>query len=49
MPIAERLALSGETLVVVGSRNEASTFPYGFFQGWKLNTNIGRFERFARQ
>ena len=49
MPIAERSALSGETLVVVGSRNEASTFPYGFFQAWKLNTNTGRFERFARQ
>jgi hypothetical protein len=49
MPIAERAALSGETLVVVGSRNEASTFPYGFFQAWKLNPNTGRFERFARQ
>lgn len=49
MPIAERAALSGETLVVVGSRNESSTFPYGFFQAWKLNPNTGRFERFARQ
>lgn len=49
IPIAERSALSGETLVVVGSRNEASTFPYGFFQAWKLNQNTGRFERFARQ
>lgn len=48
MPIAERSA-SGETLVVVGSRNESSTFPYGFFQAWKLNPNTGRFERFARQ
>ncbi|MBI3184664.1 MAG: hypothetical protein HYZ28_21215 [Myxococcales bacterium] len=49
MPIAERAALDGETLVVVGSRNESSTFPYGFFQAWKLNSNTGRFERFARQ
>jgi len=49
MPIAERSALSGDTLVVVGSRNESSTFPYGFFQAWKLNPNTGRFERFARQ
>jgi hypothetical protein len=49
MPIAERAALEGETLVVVGSRNESSTFPYGFFQAWKLNSNTGRFERFARQ
>lgn len=48
MPIAERAALDGETLVIVGSRNESSTFPYGFFQAWKLNSNTGRFERFAR-
>lgn len=49
MPLAERAALEGETLVVMGSRNEASTFPYGFFQAWKLNPNTGKFERFARQ
>ncbi len=49
MPIAGRAALEGETLIVVGSRNESSTFPYGFFQAWKLNSNMGRFERFARQ
>lgn len=49
MPLGERSALSGETLVVVGSRNEASTFPYGFFQAWKLNPNTGRFERFSRK
>lgn len=49
MPIAERASLDGETLVIVGSRNESSTFPYGFFQVWKLNSNTGRFERFVRQ
>ncbi|AKT42521.1 hypothetical protein [Chondromyces crocatus] len=49
MPIAERASLAGETLVIVGSRNDAGTFPYGFFQAWKLNSNTGRFERFARQ
>jgi len=49
MLISERAALSGETLVVVGSRSDAGTFPYGFFQAWKLNSNTGRFERFARQ
>jgi hypothetical protein len=49
MPIPERAALEGETLVVVGSRSDADTFPYGFFQAWKLNSNTGRFERFARQ
>jgi hypothetical protein len=34
--------LDGETVVVVGSRNEADTFPNGFFQAWKLNSNTGR-------
>lgn len=49
MPISDRTSLQGETLIVMGSRNEASTFPYGFFHLWKLNTNTGRFERFVRQ
>lgn len=49
MPLAARTALDGETLVVVGSRSDSGTFPYGFFQAWKLNSNTGRFERFARQ
>ena len=35
--------LSGETLVVVGSRDESATFPYGFFKWWKLDTNTGTF------
>ena len=49
IPIAERATLAGETVVVMGSRNEASTFPYGFFQAWKLNTNTGQFQRLARE
>jgi hypothetical protein len=49
MSVAERASLSGGTVIVVGSRNEADTFPYGFFQAWKLNTNTGRFERLARE
>ena len=48
VPVGERTRVEGETLVVVGSRGEASTFPHGFFQAWKLNLNTGRFERFAR-
>jgi hypothetical protein len=48
LPIRERAALDGETLVVVGSRADAETFPYGFFQTWKLNSNTGRFERLER-
>lgn len=49
LPIPERATIEGETLVVVGSRSDAITFPYGFFQAWKLNSNTGRFERLARQ
>ena len=26
-------------------RDEADTFPYGFFKAWKLDTNTGRFDR----
>ncbi len=48
LPISDRARLDGETIVVVGSRNEAATFPNGFFQAWKLNTNTGRFGRLAR-
>lgn len=49
MAVPERTSLEGETLVVVGSRSESDTFPYGFFHAWKLNSNTGRFERFARR
>lgn len=48
LPVPERAKLEGDTLLAVGSRNEASTFPYGFFDTWKLNSNTGRFERFPR-
>lgn len=48
MPISARTALEGDTIVIVGSRDEADTFPNGFFLVWKLNTNTGRFERLAR-
>lgn len=40
-----RLSLEGETLVVVGSRNEGETFPYGFFSWWTLDTNTGKFSK----
>lgn len=41
----ERMKIEGETLVVVGYRNNAETFPYGFFKWWLLNKNIGQFEQ----
>lgn len=41
----ERTALQGETVVVVGSKGEGSTFPWGYFKMWKLESNTGRFEK----
>ncbi len=38
-----RMSLEGETIVVVGNRGEAMTFPYGFFKWWKLEHNLGSF------
>ena len=46
MPISDRIAITGETLIVVGSRDELATFPSGFFKWWKLETNTGNFEIF---
>jgi hypothetical protein len=43
MQLTGRMALEGETLVVVGSRSDSDTFPYGFFRWWRLNTNTGAF------
>jgi hypothetical protein len=45
MLIAERMALTGETSLIIGGRGEADTFPYGYFKIWILNANTGRFER----
>ena len=46
MGLHGRVGLEGRTFVVVGSRNDADTFPYGFFKWWELNTDTGHFETF---
>jgi hypothetical protein len=40
----DMIKLDGETVVVVGYRNNAETFPYGFFKWWKLDRNTRNFE-----
>ncbi len=45
--IEERMTLDDRILVVTGSRGEGETFPYGYFKVWRLNPNIGAFERFT--
>jgi hypothetical protein len=46
MSLDRRIGLAGEILVTVGYRNQAETFPYGFFKWWRLNANTGEFEQF---
>lgn len=46
MGIGNRVKLEGSTVLVIGRRGEAETFPNGFFAWWKLETNTGRFEQF---
>jgi hypothetical protein len=43
--IADRLAIRGDTTVIIGNRGGSETFPYGYFRAWTLDTNTGRFER----
>ncbi|HZS17710.1 MAG TPA: hypothetical protein VFA51_07240 [Candidatus Udaeobacter sp.] len=43
MELGNRVKLKGHTIVAVGSRAEAETFPYGFFSWWELDTNTGQF------
>jgi hypothetical protein len=45
MEIPKRSGLGGETIVIVGSRSETATFPYGFFKDWTLEANTARFYR----
>jgi hypothetical protein len=43
MNLTARTQLRGETLVIVGSRADSGTFPYGFFKSWRLENNTGKF------
>lgn len=45
LSISERMGVTGETMVIVGSRAERETFPYGYFKTWILDANTGRFIR----
>lgn len=45
LTVAERAALTGEIVLVMGNRGEGETFPHGYFKFWKLDTNVGRFEK----
>ena len=42
--IADRLAIRGDTTVIIGNRGGSETFPYGYFRAWTLDTNTGQFQ-----
>jgi hypothetical protein len=46
MGLSERVELAGETLVIVGIKDESSRFPYGFFKWWKLDKDTGIFRTY---
>jgi len=44
MGLAGRVGLEGETILVVGNRDESEYFPYGFFKWWRLDKGTGGFD-----
>ena len=43
MTPGERLKISGQTILSVGSRDRSGTFPYDFFRWWQFDLNTGNF------
>lgn len=45
MSIAERMKIEGDTLIIVGNRGDGDSFPWGYFKCWRLDANLGRFQK----
>lgn len=45
IPEMERGTVHGQSSVIVGLKDEVATFPHGYFKPWRLDLNLGRFER----
>jgi len=45
MSLESRIQIDGQTLVVVGQKGEADTFPYSYFKWWLLDPNTSKFEQ----
>jgi hypothetical protein len=41
----QRIGITGDTVLIVGNRGDGETFPWGYFKFWRLDGNLGRFER----
>lgn len=38
----DKLNIKGETIICIGNRQHAGTFPYDFFRWWRLDRNLGK-------
>jgi hypothetical protein len=45
MPMDRWSTLEGETLLVIGSRSDGGSFPWGYFRFWRFDRGVGRFAR----
>lgn len=45
MSIEERMEIGGDTLIIVGNRGDGDSFPWGYFKCWRLDVNLGRFNK----
>lgn len=45
MPIERWSAIDGEALLVIGSRSDGESFPWGYFRFWRFDPGIGRFSK----
>lgn len=44
LSVQQRTRWPGETMLVIGSHADKTTFPYGFFRWWLLDMNVERFD-----
>ena len=47
IPIPVRCSLGGDTLMLLGSRGEGETFPYGYFKVWRLDPAAAVFRKIS--
>lgn len=47
LTVPERMAVGGETALIIGNRGHGETFPWGYFKIWLLDPNVGRFEKIS--
>lgn len=43
-----RMSIEGETVLLVGNRGDAETFPWAFFRSWTFDLNVAKFTPYHR-